>query len=523
MYYAKMKVLITALVVAVFSLPLSAQQYTLTFEAIDHQTSALVVLDSIQVDGYDHGFDTTLIGASTLVISTTTDVAEYVAQPDQLMITSVAYRMLSNESIVDVISPKSSVLSLSLFNMLGVQCMTSAGFVTKGVNRYRISTGELSSGTYILVVEGAGQVSAVKLLCIRDSHAGEAQIVNEGVMRSGSGNGLPKCSTTNYRFVGYSSGYLPDTLDMAIEGNKTVVFELISEKTEFSISGRITGNGVDVSGISVSVGARQVSTDPSGEYRIENVSKGSYTITPTKTGMVFDPLSKNVMVDQGDVENVDFVAKRESSGETVTDIDGNVYETIKIGDQVWMLENLKTTKYNDGTPIPNPTIDNDWAAATGGGYCWYQNDESANKTTYGALYNWYAVNTGKLAPEGWHVPSDEEWKTLEMTLGMSRKSADSTNSRGTDVGGKLKEAGTDHWHFPNIGATNSSGFTALPGGNRWENGTFSKIRDEGSWWTSTPNGEIAAWLRNLDFIDAGSYRGGDTRGAGYSVRCIKNQ
>jgi uncharacterized protein (TIGR02145 family) len=139
---------------------------------------------------------------------------------------------------------------------------------------------------------------------------------------------------------------------------------------------------------------------------------------------------------------------------TVTDKDGNIYETVLIGPLIWMKENLKTTKYNDGTPIPLITNGTAWSHLTSGAYCWYDND-STNKNTYGALYNWYAGNTNKLCPTGWHAPTENEWDYLE-------RSFQDWHHRGDE----LKEKGKSHWHSPNTGATNNSGFTALPGGHR---------------------------------------------------------
>jgi uncharacterized protein (TIGR02145 family) len=193
---------------------------------------------------------------------------------------------------------------------------------------------------------------------------------------------------------------------------------------------------------------------------------------------------------------------------TLTDIDGNVYSTVTIGTQTWMAENLKTTKYNDDTAVPNVTDETEWANLTTGAYCWYDNNASAYKATYGALYNWYAINTGKLCPTGWHVPSDAEWLTLENYLG------------GEDVaGGKLKEAGTTHWLSPNTGATNETGFTGLPGGFRWDWGTeFWPIGQSGFWWLAT---EPYAW-----HLDTGGtiILGVDIlpEKIGASVRCLKN-
>ena len=145
---------------------------------------------------------------------------------------------------------------------------------------------------------------------------------------------------------------------------------------------------------------------------------------------------------------------------TVTDFDGNVYYTVTIGSQVWLAGNLKTVKYNDGTDIPLVTDKTAWGALTTPGYCWLNNDKATNKDTYGALYNYYVVdpaaNGGKnVCPTGWKVPTNDEWTAL--TTYLNGEAA---------AGGKLKEAGTAHWQTPNTGATNETGFTALPAGGR---------------------------------------------------------
>ncbi len=136
----------------------------------------------------------------------------------------------------------------------------------------------------------------------------------------------------------------------------------------------------------------------------------------------------------------------------IKDGDGNVYTSVKIGTQTWLSENLKTTKFNDGTPIPLVTDNNEWKNLATPGYCWYGNDEATHKNVYGALYNWHAVSTGKLCPKGWHVPSSDEIDVLDIFIG-------------NDVGGKLKETGTTHWRAPNTGANDQYGFRALPGGS----------------------------------------------------------
>jgi len=210
---------------------------------------------------------------------------------------------------------------------------------------------------------------------------------------------------------------------------------------------------------------------------------------------------------------VTFTTNNGSGGETgiVTDIEGNVYNTVTIGTQTWMAENLKTTKYNDGTAIPLVTNSTEWGNLTTPGYCWYNNDEASYKNTYGALYNWHTVNTGKLCPTDWHVPADAEWTTLVNYLGGSNV-----------AGAKMKETGTTHWVTPNTGATNESGFTALPDGNRYFYGTFYDIGYIGYWWSSTEYSATSAYCWTLGYGSAYIYRHYYSKELGLSVRCVRD-
>lgn len=197
---------------------------------------------------------------------------------------------------------------------------------------------------------------------------------------------------------------------------------------------------------------------------------------------------------------------------TVTDIDGNVYHTVTIGTQTWMCENLRTTKYNDNTAIPNITDDAEWDFVTTGAYCNYNNNDSTDTiVTFGRLYNWYAVNTGRLAPAGWHVPSDYEWNTLITYLG-----GDSI------AGGKLKETGTTHWMSPNTGATNEYNFTALPGGYRDKSGPYDLIGSWGYWWSATEDYDHYAFARIMFYDERRVDRFHPDEQLGFSVRCIKD-
>ena len=208
---------------------------------------------------------------------------------------------------------------------------------------------------------------------------------------------------------------------------------------------------------------------------------------------------------------------------TVSDVEENIYYTQTIGNQIWMAENLRTKKFNNNSDIPLITSNTAWAALTTPGCCWYNNSESTYKNTYGAMYNWYSVNTGNLCPTGWHVPTDNEWVILINFLG------------GENIAGlKLKEAGTDHWIGTNTG-TNESGFTALPGGFRaslqgafWPHNIIYSINDyvyndrEGLWWSSTGyNSTFAEMVLIGNKVDK-VVRLPEPNGSGISVRCIKN-
>lgn len=193
---------------------------------------------------------------------------------------------------------------------------------------------------------------------------------------------------------------------------------------------------------------------------------------------------------------------------SVTDIDGNVYQTVAIGTQIWMVQNLKTTKYIDGSSIP--FMSGGWFELAAPAYCWY-NYDSTYKSTYGALYDWYTVNTGRLAPAGWHVPTDSDWTVLTTYLGGD-----------TIAAGPMKATGTTYWSSPNTGATNVSGFSALPGGYCSDGGDFHNIGYTGSWWSSTPGVASDAWCRLVSNSTTLATRYKANWGFACSVRCILN-
>lgn len=197
--------------------------------------------------------------------------------------------------------------------------------------------------------------------------------------------------------------------------------------------------------------------------------------------------------------------------QSVKDADGNIYITINIGKQVWMGENLRTTKLNNGKAIPLVTDDSKWKLLKTPAYCWYENDER-NKDSYGALYNGYTVMTGQICPKGWHVPTDDEWAALAEFLGDKNTAGD-----------KLKESGTAHWKNIFSKATNDFDFTALPGGLRYHSGAFPLFGDSYAvWWSATRYAPTEAGMLGLHDNSSRLWNGNDDLGSGHSIRCLKD-
>lgn len=245
-------------------------------------------------------------------------------------------------------------------------------------------------------------------------------------------------------------------------------------------------------------------------YMVINPSTqtGNYLIGLSSDGTTWNYISRAAPTG-GFLRGSKYVVKvDQANAAQLKDQQNNVFDIVTIGMQTWMKRNLNVTKYNNGTAILEIADNMIWIGLAEGAYCNYNNIVN-NSTTYGKLYNWFAVNTGKLCPTGWHVPTDEEWTTLTTYLGGA-----------SVAGGKLKEAGTAHWTTPNP-ADNSSGFTALPGGYRISNGSYSNMGIYGHWWSSSQY-NTNAWTRGMSNSTSIVSRGDYSKLSGYSVRCLKN-
>jgi uncharacterized protein (TIGR02145 family) len=261
---------------------------------------------------------------------------------------------------------------------------------------------------------------------------------------------------------------------------------------------------------------------------------GTFVYTPAIGTKLNEGANQDLKVDFTPTDNINYntasntVIINVTAPITVADIDGNLYHIVTIGTQTWMVENLKTTKYRNGDPISNVTDDSEWRSLSTGAYCDYDNKPD-NSAFYGKLYNWYAVDDSRnITPAGWHVPTDGDWTILENYL-----IANGYNYDGSKDGNKIAKAlaSTTNWASSTGGGTigndltknNSTGFTALPGGNRSSgSGGFYSIGRFGYWWSSTEIGGYYACYRNLYYTYSDLHRSFDTKATGLSVRLVRD-
>lgn len=194
----------------------------------------------------------------------------------------------------------------------------------------------------------------------------------------------------------------------------------------------------------------------------------------------------------------------------VYDNEENQYYAIGIGNQTWMIQNLKVAHYNNGDPIPLVTDGSEWGSLNEGGICWYNNDETENRTTYGALYNYYVIDDPRgVCPDGFRIPDNDDWDELKEFLGGA-----------SVAGGKMKTPGTTIWQSPNSGADNSSRFGAVPGGERLDDGYFSHLTVLGNYWSATTAGGESSWFYSLSYDWPRIENNSIGNNYGLSIRCI---
>jgi uncharacterized protein (TIGR02145 family) len=322
----------------------------------------------------------------------------------------------------------------------------------------------------------------------------------QGLVSCVVGNGV--VSQGNFANIHWGNGakflhVMMGSTDLGTQQMLSVPYALYSESTEVSISPtgdtlKIGGNSVIVPGISVA--------NPQGP--------------PSNGG-----LGSQLLVGNTTCAN-EYISVTGCGGQTSLTYEGRTYDLVEIGGQCWFADNLATDQYRNGDPILTGLDNATWLNTTSGAYAIYNNDP-ANDATYGKLYNWHTtVDTRGLCPTGWHVPTDCEWMYLEVSLGMSGSIQEAIGFRGTNEGGALKA--TTMWTSPNTGATNSSGFTALPGGSSDVNGDFYEIGDNGAWWSSSEYSSGGASVRILTYFSSSVHRGLNGKQYGFSVRCLRD-
>lgn len=337
--------------------------------------------------------------------------------------------------------------------------------------------------------------SATGTLVYHESHALTSNA--QGLVSCVVGNGV--VSQGNFANINWGSGakflhVMMGTTDLGTQQMLSVPYALNAASTNVTISS--TGDTLTVGGNSVIVPGISAANPTSLGGFGSQVLPGNATCS-----------SQNISVTG-------------CGGQSSLTYDGRTYDLVEIGGQCWFADNLATDQYRNGDLIPTGLDNTTWQNTTAGAYAIYDNDP-ANDVTYGKLYNWYTtVDSRGLCPTGWHVPTDCEWMYLEGSLGMSVANQQAVGFRGTNEGGALKA--TTNWNSPNNGATNSSGFTALAGGNRNGDGPYYVVGYVGDWWGSTEGNYGNAWNRRLNSNYSDVTRYSYNKQHGFSVRCVRD-
>lgn len=398
-------------------------------------------------------------------------------------------------------------------NPLSVATLTTSA-VTSVTQNTAISGGSIS-------LDGGSAITA-RGICW-STHETPTVVDSKTTDGSGTGSFISNMTgltgNTKYYLRAYATNSVGVAYGQEISFTTSPVLPVVTTSAPVALStttGSGGGNVTSDGGSAVSARGVCWSTSPNPSVTGSKTTNGAGTgtFTSSLTGLIVNTL---YYVRAYATNSVGTAYGQEMSFRTdpaiVKDFDNNDYHVVRVGTQLWTKENLKTTSFTDGTPIPLVSGIAAWQSLSTAGYCWYENNSTEYKDVYGALYNWFTIEEGNICPEGWHVPTDNDWIILENYLGGS-----------TPAGGKSKETGTVHWKTPNTGATNVSGLTALPGGQRLDDGTFEHLYYQGFWWTSTvyPSGTTDAWSRRMQHDSDKIFRSNVNKGNGQSVRCVRD-
>ena len=491
---------------------IQAQDYLITFAVPgENQTP-----DSVLVENQNQLTSLTLNGNDVLhLVDEITGIHSNVSFNQPL---KVYPNPMKKSGTLTFCNPKNENVHIAIYNSAGHLVARKTGILPQGEHSYKLEG--LGVGTHIVSVSTKSNTRSVVLIS-NDATQSEPSIVHVHsdyiVVKGQEKSTSNKTENTiemqyndgeNLKFTAFLNSFT-SIIELVPASSQTVSFNFSAPTAAFSadLTNIVEGEAVTFTDQSLnnpvswswSFGDGSTSTQANPSYNYNNA--GTYTVeltvsnnygsdTETKTGYI--------TVESGGTEG------------TVTDIDGNVYATIQIDEQRWMAENLKTTKYNDGTSIELITNNAAWENNTNGAYCWFDNDEAQYAETNGALYNWHAVNTNKLCPDGWHVPDYDDWTVLENYIAADGHTGNEGKALKATYGWPTGGNGSDNY-----------GFTALPGDMRFSYGDFSYF-DYGYWWSATEHNANDAKFCGLYGTVNYIYRSNYSKQSGFSIRCLKD-
>ncbi len=518
---------ITFLFLALFA---TANIYSQTYIISFSGTGAATTVDSVKVENLTQATTVKWHAGDVLQLQLSNGINEMGVNEQNLQ---VFPNPMQGQAEISFYAKQAGNTKISIYDIAGKEVLQTEDKLLQGSQKYQL-TG-LKQGVYFININGENYSYNSKLIS-QNTNENTAKIKFIGIEKQEAVVSTLKSTkatvTMNYttgnslRFTGYSGTYSAIVNDVPT-GSKTITFTFISLPTLTttaasaitSITATSGGNVTATGGATVTARGICYATTTNPITANSTVVSGSGTgiFTSNITGLTASTpyyvrayATNSVGTAYGNQVNFTTTSGG-TGGATVIDIDGNVYDTIHIGTQIWLKQNLKVTHYRNGDSVPNVTGATQWGSLTTGAYCNYNNDTN-NVAIYGRLYNFFTlIDTRILCPVGWHASTDAEWTILETYLG------------GTSVaGGKIKEIGLTHWITPNSGATNESGFTALPSGQRSFDGVYNYIGNYGRWWTSTQNSSMSAWFHSVHYNNFNTARSNFDKTYGYSVRCVKD-
>ncbi|MBI9069480.1 MAG: PKD domain-containing protein [Salinivirgaceae bacterium] len=491
---------------------IKAQDYLISFAVLGENGTP----DSVMVENLNQLTNITLNGNDVLhLVEKTTGISSAVSFNQPL---KVAPNPLKNSGTLTFYNPKSENVNIGIYNSAGHLITQKTEILAQGEYSYKLDG--IGVGTYIVNVSSNSSKRSVVLISNLAAQS-EPSIIHVNSDFTKLYGGKKSCTNAtknsiemqyndgeNLKFTAFKNSFT-SVEELLPTSNQSLSFNFSAPTAAFSVSSTEISEEDIVTftdqssnkpdSWSWNFGDGNTSTEANPSYTYNNA--GSYTVELTVTNSYGS--DTETKIDYITVESAGTVVN-------VTDIDGNVYSTTQIGEQRWMAENLKTTTYNDGTSIDLVSDNTAWENNSTGAYCWLNNDETQYGETNGALYNWNAVNTGNLCPDGWHVPTNDEWTELKNYIAADGHSG----NEGTAL------RATSGW--PNDGnGTDDYGFTALPGDMRFDNGNFSDF-NFGYWWGATEFDSTNAWFIGLYGNYAPIYQSNYSKSSGYSVRCLKD-